>query len=505
MQRRQFLILILMFVISSTTIQNSAVSVHDEAFIDKTAVIGNNYGNISSNQPSGGQFLFNLTTVPGETYSFSLTGDAGTKFDVTLYNTTSYLDLGGFFPVSYKYYAEVGSYPVGISSFTCEYPWLMIQVFSNAIDGGLGDFVLNIEGESSVSSGNVLIGPSNLKIQNNLKIMADHLTNKGYSVNQIDDMPTVTDLVGVDIYLNFGHALPPYSADTISMFYDWVEDGGNVIMSGNSNGLNFGVQLKGSEETYGATSNYWGNNTVVQEDHPLTNGIHNISITEGSVIVDLLPVGSGKIIGTTSVDSTTPNVTVLAVNEVGKGKVLAINAGLLDWRIVEGDNLLLLDNFLDWANTSTSVTNELTPINITLPQANQYIDGNVVVNWTKSTDLWDRYIVNYELSYLSVDGDFHNLIVSNLTSTTYVWDTSSVPDGSYDLHVYASSEAGAASDSVSINIGPEPTNNTPSNTQTDDTTSDGGGLAELPLPFQPMVLAIVVGTLLVVRRKRIIT
>ncbi|MCE7733671.1 MAG: hypothetical protein GPJ54_02255 [Candidatus Heimdallarchaeota archaeon] len=106
----------------------------------KTATIGSNTGNISSNS-AGGRFYFNLSVVSGDFYNFQLTGDSDTKFDLFFFDSQYYPTI---IQDESSEYVDTNSYPVKYDGYSTTNSWAFIMVFSNHIDGGIGDFTLSI-------------------------------------------------------------------------------------------------------------------------------------------------------------------------------------------------------------------------------------------------------------------------------------------------------------------------------------------------------------------------
>ncbi|OLS28220.1 MAG: hypothetical protein HeimC2_08750 [Candidatus Heimdallarchaeota archaeon LC_2] len=150
------LLLIIFQIFSFSTIlaTNAAVGAEETP---KDAIIGTNTGNISSNS-AGGRYFFNFSTEAEKSYDFELNGDSNTAFDLFLFDITF---LPGKVPDDSAEYAETNSYPVTIEGYVSEDSWVLIQVFSNHIDGGIGDFTLSISETSSSSSSTNTLDPTN--------------------------------------------------------------------------------------------------------------------------------------------------------------------------------------------------------------------------------------------------------------------------------------------------------------------------------------------------------
>jgi hypothetical protein len=65
----------------------------------------------------------------------------------------------------------------------------------------------------------------------------------------------------------------------------------------------------------------------------------------------------------------------------------------------------------------------------------------VTIQWTPAVDLFN-HAVTYSVAYSADDGTSWTILTSNLTTTTYNWDSTSVADGSqYRIQVNASCES----------------------------------------------------------------
>ena len=146
-----FVILFLQVLHPSGTVQAAVGGDQDNP---KVASLGENSGNISSNA-GGGRFFFNFTIEATKTYDFSLTGDSGTKFDLFLFDISL---LPSIIVEDSEEYTD--AYPVVLEDFSTDNEGVLIQVFSNHMDGGTGDFTLTISLNSDNGSVNTDTGTS---------------------------------------------------------------------------------------------------------------------------------------------------------------------------------------------------------------------------------------------------------------------------------------------------------------------------------------------------------
>lgn len=125
----------------------------------KVAIIGSNTGNISSNA-AGGRYYFNLSIMLGNSYDFQLTGNSNTKFDLFFFDSKYYPTV---IQDESAEYTDTNSYPVKYEGYTTGNSWAFIMVFSNHVDGGIGDFTLTISemGIQTISSSPTVDSTSN--------------------------------------------------------------------------------------------------------------------------------------------------------------------------------------------------------------------------------------------------------------------------------------------------------------------------------------------------------
>lgn len=137
---------------------------------------------------------------------------------------------------------------------------------------------------------------------------------------------------------------------------DWVENGGNLVVSQDDGGI-YANELT---ENFGIT--FGGDHSFTINDfnsHPVTNGLSVVTSGEGRVIET-----SGDSHGLGYFDGAEGRKCLLAINEsAGMGTVIAIGDESMwkDGTIDEDDNELFLDNILDYYSSPTPIP-EFSPL-----------------------------------------------------------------------------------------------------------------------------------------------
>jgi parallel beta-helix repeat protein len=187
-------------------------------------------------------------------------------------------------------------------------------------------------------------------------------------------------------------------------------------------------------------------------------------------------------------------------NDTGSNNVFEYNYWS-DWTSPDGNADGVVDNPYPIDGTSNNQdhyplvtlpsTHHLILPMITSPSESAVLSGDVIISWTASVDTWE-FPVQYFV-YYSTGGSW-TLLASNLTVTSYTWDSSTVPDGTnYLLKVEAiSSGRLTKSSTISIEIDnippppPPPPATTPTTSKTKMTTKITPGwniLLMLPVLF----------------------
>ncbi len=88
---------------------------------------------------------------------------------------------------------------------------------------------------------------------------------------------------------------------------------------------------------------------------------------------------------------------------------------------------------IDTSNASFTIqAHELTPIMVTDPNGAELINGSVTITWTASMDSYG-HVVSYTILYSNNSGVDWYEIVTGITTTSYLWNTSSLAGGSQYL------------------------------------------------------------------------
>ncbi|RMG33604.1 MAG: hypothetical protein D6732_11850 [Methanobacteriota archaeon] len=94
------------------------------------------------------------------------------------------------------------------------------------------------------------------------------------------------------------------------------------------------------------------------------------------------------------------------------------------------------------------VIHELSLVTLLFPNGGEVLNGTITISWTAVNDSFGHPI-NYTLFYTRDGGLTWMLLATNLTGTSYLWDTSTIPDGSYLLKVQASDGFGLVVEDIS--------------------------------------------------------
>ncbi|MHA2224338.1 MAG: ABC transporter substrate-binding protein [Candidatus Hodarchaeales archaeon] len=110
--------------------------------------------------------------------------------------------------------------------------------------------------------------------------------------------------------------------------------------------------------------------------------------------------------------------------------------------------------YVQWQENGTRKTiwgHEPRPPIIISPSGGETFSGDTTISWTASVDTWG-YSGTYTISHSTDGGTTWTTLIADLTATSYIWDTSTVPDGtSYILKVEAISTGGLNVTSISSN------------------------------------------------------
>ncbi|MFX1283808.1 MAG: nitrous oxide reductase family maturation protein NosD [Promethearchaeota archaeon] len=197
-----------------------------------------------------------------------------------------------------------------------------------------------------------------------------------------------------------------------------------------------------NSHNYGISLDFWGtiasNNNIISSNTILNNAGYGISIMNESSQanrVELNVISGNNPGGSQAADDGSTNV--FAYNYWSDWTSPDTNKdGIVDHPYsIDG-----MANNQDNYPLVVSPTNHyvLLPI-ITSPLGGEILSGKITISWATSVDTWG-YDVKYDVSYSTDGGTTWTLLGTDLTGTSFVWDTKTVPDGSnYILKIEASS------------------------------------------------------------------
>ncbi|MFX0050666.1 MAG: NosD domain-containing protein [Candidatus Hermodarchaeota archaeon] len=125
--------------------------------------------------------------------------------------------------------------------------------------------------------------------------------------------------------------------------------------------------------------------------------------------------------------------------------------------IADGSSILLKVQAIDsigFITQSTSsrtflILNGVSPPTVKAPNGGETLEGTETIEWTASLDP-SGHTITYTVYYSSDNGATWTQLTSDLTSTSYSWDTTTVPDGlSYLIKVVAICSEGETREDVS--------------------------------------------------------
>ena len=94
----------------------------------------------------------------------------------------------------------------------------------------------------------------------------------------------------------------------------------------------------------------------------------------------------------------------------------------------------------------------LSPPTVLFPNGGTTLNGIVTIEWSPAIDQWG-YMVNYTIYYSNDSGSTWISLASDLSTTSYQWDTTTVPDGTeYLVKVVATCAVDLSTEDVSNSI-----------------------------------------------------
>ena len=107
---------------------------------------------------------------------------------------------------------------------------------------------------------------------------------------------------------------------------------------------------------------------------------------------------------------------------------------------------------VDVSDADFTIDNPLHALSIPLvtnPNGDETLNGTVTITWQASTDSWS-HSVSYDLYYSNDSGITWSLLAKGLTTTSYQWNTNSIPDGTtYRVKVVAKDGKGLTAEDTS--------------------------------------------------------
>ncbi|MFW9995346.1 MAG: hypothetical protein ACFFD4_25135, partial [Candidatus Odinarchaeota archaeon] len=178
----------------------------------------------------------------------------------------------------------------------------------------------------------------------NYSLLASYFTGQGYGYVDLDDEPSAALLATTDLLFVNAYLEATFSETAITTIEDYVLNGGGLIMVIDSGGLDFGLKMSPTPFPL------IGTHSLDIFPGPVTNNVVNpvVSIL-ASISTNIALTGTAIPVVNTTASSHLPNKTVIAISDYGKGKIMACTVNIWDDdQINNGDNKLLIGNYLDW-------------------------------------------------------------------------------------------------------------------------------------------------------------
>ncbi len=230
------------------------------------------------------------------------------------------------------------------------------------------------------------------------------------------------------------------SGGSLFLLADWGSFGDNVDALGNQ----FGIDR--NDTSYLDDSNDWyvGQSLIIYEtanfaSHPIMQGISRIDVDRGTAFDT---VGTGTALVFADADGTCSwhdggianGIAVFAATEHEQGRVVYITdinfAGTIDDPdgdgepdFYEADNNLFLVNAFQWL-----AENRAPYVELTFPNGGETVNNTITITWTASDPNKDP-ILGYDLLYSNNSGTSWYSIDTGIMTTSYIWNTTFVPNG----------------------------------------------------------------------------
>jgi len=184
---------------------------------------------------------------------------------------------------------------------------------------------------------------------NGFSTLKTEMSNLGFNVVDFNAEPTASDLSSAFLIIISSYMVSAYSGSAKTAIQDYVANGGNAMIIGESGGIDLGIStLSGSLLT--------GSEITTQTlPHPAIYNATNLYIPSGTVLSNYSISGSAQINIQTDAASNIANYPLILTNHYGKGDVLATTLSNL-WtnsNIINGDNLKVITNFISMIQEPT--------------------------------------------------------------------------------------------------------------------------------------------------------
>ena len=390
--------------------------------------------NIADSNGNNGYFLFasasnllnNNTASKNGGYGFKL-DDSSTSYNVLENNTASYNSLTGF-------YLQWGRYNTMInntSQYNEQHGFYLKKSNSNtfndnkALYNAQQGFLLNSSNENELTCN-----------------LAKNNTESGYYLT--DSNTTVLDNNTASYNNNYGFYLSTSSNNTLSNNTATQNNnyGFSLVSSSNNNTLQYNVAFDN------VNGPFYISNTCI--DNTLINNtfVNSHTLTAPNVIY---PNGGEMLFGIVIIewepanDSLGHTVTYsLYYSENNGNSWTSLAEGLTttsyNWdttTVPEGPSYLIKVIADDRHGLTAEDTSDASftiqqhilfdPM-ITYPNGGEVLSGNVTIEWNPANDT-QGHAITYSIYYSADNGSTWTLIIDNITETSYVWDTTTIPDG----------------------------------------------------------------------------
>ncbi len=279
-------------------------------------------------------------------------------------------------------------------------------------------------------------------------LFAKYLTSNGYTVQWMTTF--YPDLMRYAHVLVVPAGSTAYSPAENVTIRDFVDNGGGIMLV--ADWTYFGDSILPIAQWFGMSHNsthaylsdsddgigigfsgitYEGANIL---PHPITNGVNRIYVDRGTGLINL---GGGTTLVRTDNDGTSEwfngtdyvgpagNVPVFAANTFGLGHIVYLtDLNFLDtFTYIAEDNNLFLVNAFEWLSQ-----NQAPIVSLTYPNGGEVVNNTITISWTAFDPNHDP-IVGYDLLYSNDSGSSWYPIVTGIMGTSFVWNTTVVPNG----------------------------------------------------------------------------